>query len=186
MLRFISGAHDLVMARHPSVAASLLPPRSPLSVDSPTCALDPSQVGHLAESPLFERLSNDALRADPTIPALIRTDEGLKVRAWPAPARARSRVPRVATCTACTVRAAARTRVLQVRHATLSLRDRFVGHIQVTRNNGNMYIAAFRKRLDPPAPPAPPMPNDNVLAAAAAADAGYTPKAGGEKRGMTW
>ena len=49
-----------------------------------------------------------------------------------------------------------------------------------------MYIAAFRKRLDPLAPPAPPMPNDNVLAAAAAADAGYTPKAGGEKRGMTW
>ena len=36
-------------------------------------------MGHLTESPLFERLSNDALRADPTIPALIRTDEGLKV-----------------------------------------------------------------------------------------------------------
>eukprot|EP00966_Prymnesium_polylepis_P168038 3885138-Prymnesium_polylepis.1 len=66
-------------------------------------------VGHLDDSPLFERLDNDALRADPAVPALIRTDEGLKV----------------------------------------------------TRNNGNMFIAVFRKRLDPLAPRAPPLPNDN-------------------------
>lgn len=57
---------------------------------------------------------------------------------------------------------------------------------QVTRNNGNMFIAVFRKRMDPLAPRPPPIPNDNAYAAAAAADAGYAPKAGGEKRGMTW
>ena len=91
-------------------------------------------VEHFSASVLFERLSRDALRADPAVPALIRTDEGLKV----------------------------------------------------TRNNGNMYIAVFRKRTDPLAPRAPPPPNDNAAAAEAASDAGYTPKAGGELRGMTW
>jgi predicted transcriptional regulator len=75
-----------------------------------------------------------ALKADPTVPALIRTDEGLKVQG----------------------------------------------------NNGNMYIAVFRKRLDPLAPREPPPPNDNAAAALAASDAGYTPKEGGERRGMTW
>ena len=50
-----------------------------------------------------------------------------------------------------------------------------------------MYIAVFRKRLDPLAPPpANPIPNSLDIAAAAAADAGYTPKEGGERRGMTW
>lgn len=59
--------------------------------------------------------------------------------------------------------------------------------LKVTRNNGNMYIAVFRKRLDPLAPPpANPIPNSLDIAAAAAADAGYTPKEGGERRGMTW
>ena len=57
---------------------------------------------------------------------------------------------------------------------------------QVTRNNGNMFIAAFRKRLDPLAPRPPAIANDNAIAAAAASDAGYTPKEGGERRGMTW
>ena len=92
-------------------------------------------VGHFSESPLFERLPNQALRADPAVRCLIRTDEGLKV----------------------------------------------------TRNNGNMYIAVFRKRIDPLAPREPaPLPNDNAVAAEAARDAGYAPKAGGERRGMTW
>lgn len=35
-------------------------------------------VGHLSDSPLFERLPNEALRVDPTVRALIVTDEGLK------------------------------------------------------------------------------------------------------------
>lgn len=91
-------------------------------------------VEHFQASTLFERLPRQALRADPAVPALIRTDEGLKVQ----------------------------------------------------RNNGNMFIAVFRKRIDPLAPRAPPPPNDNSLAAEAAADAGYAPKAGGERRGMTW
>ena len=91
-------------------------------------------VEHFSASSSFERLSNDALRADPAVPPLIRTDEGLKV----------------------------------------------------TRNNGNMFIAVFRKRVDPRAPPPPPIPNDNAIAAEAAADAGYTPQEGGERRGMTW
>ena len=59
--------------------------------------------------------------------------------------------------------------------------------LKVQRNNGNMYIAVFRKRLDPFAPrETPQIPNDNAEAAAAAADAGYAPKPGGERRGMTW
>ena len=91
-------------------------------------------VDHFSSSPLFERLPREALKADPTVPALIRTDEGLKVQG----------------------------------------------------NNGNMYIAVFRKRLDPLAPREPPPPNDNAAAALAASDAGYTPKEGGERRGMTW
>ena len=92
-------------------------------------------VGHLSASPLFERLPNKDLQADPAVPALIRTDEGLKV----------------------------------------------------TRNNGNMYIAVFRKRSDPLAPvSADPIPNELPIAAAAASAAGYTPKPGGERRGMTW
>lgn len=49
-----------------------------------------------------------------------------------------------------------------------------------------MYIAVFLKRSDPLAPRPPPLPNDNAYAAAAAADAGYTPKEGGEIRGMEW
>ena len=52
-------------------------------------------VTHLTESPLFERLSNEALATDPAVPVLINTDEGQKVQ----------------------------------------------------RNNGNMFIAVFRKRL---------------------------------------
>jgi tRNA (guanine-N7-)-methyltransferase len=92
------------------------------------------QVEHFSASPLFERLPREELRDDPTVPALIQTDEGMKVQ----------------------------------------------------RNNGNMYIAVFRKRLDPLAPRGPQLPNDNVAAAAAASDAGYTPKPGGERRGMTW
>lgn len=91
-------------------------------------------VDHFSTSPLFERLPREALRADPAVPALIRTDEGLKVQ----------------------------------------------------RNNGNMYIAVFRKRTDPLAPQVEPPTSDNALAADAAADAGYTPVAGGERRGMTW
>ena len=91
-------------------------------------------VGHFSSTPLFERLSNEELKADPAVPALIRTDEGLKV----------------------------------------------------TRNNGNMYIAVFRKRIDPLAPQPPSPPNDLAHAADAAADAGYRPQAGGERRGMTW
>ena len=57
-------------------------------------------VSHLTASPLFERLPNAALRADPAVAVLPKTDEGLKVR----------------------------------------------------RNNGNMFIAVYRKRLDPLAP----------------------------------
>jgi hypothetical protein len=91
-------------------------------------------VSHLTESPLFERLPNGALAADPAVPVLINTDEGQKVQ----------------------------------------------------RNNGNMYIAVFRKRLDPLEPRAPPPLLSNAVAAEAAAQAGYAPKAGGEKRGMTW
>ena len=91
-------------------------------------------VEHFSASALFERLPREALQADPAVPVLIRTDEGLKVQ----------------------------------------------------RNNGNMYIAVFRKRVDPLAPPPAPMPNDNAAAAEAAADAGYRPQAGGERRGMTW
>ena len=87
-------------------------------------------VSHLTASPLFERLPNAALRADPAVAVLPKTDEGLKVR----------------------------------------------------RNNGNMFIAVYRKRLDPLAPrPEPPLLGNDV-AAAAAADAGYKPVAasGGE------
>jgi tRNA (guanine-N7-)-methyltransferase len=93
-------------------------------------------VDHFLRSPLFERLGRDELKADPAVPVLIRTDEGLKVQ----------------------------------------------------RNNGNMFIAVFAKRTDPLAPRAPPPPVDKALAAEAeaASDAGYTPKAGGERRGMTW
>jgi len=91
-------------------------------------------VEHFSASVLFERLPREALRADPAVPALIRTDEGLKVQ----------------------------------------------------RNNGNMFIAVFRKRVDPLAPLAPPPPNVNAAAAEAAADAGYAPQPGGERRGMTW
>ena len=91
-------------------------------------------VSHLTASPLFERLPNAALRADPAVAVLPKTDEGLKVR----------------------------------------------------RNNGNMFIAVYRKRLDPLAPrPEPPLLGNDV-AAAAAADAGYAPVAGGERRGKTW
>ena len=91
-------------------------------------------VEHFSQSVLFERLPREELKSDPTVPTLIRTDEGLKVQ----------------------------------------------------RNNGNMYIAVFRKRADPLAPRPPPPPNDNAAAADAAADAGYRPLAGGERRGMTW
>ena len=92
-------------------------------------------VEHFLQSPLFERLTREQCAADAAVPALIKTDEGLKV----------------------------------------------------TRNNGNMYIAVFEKRDDPLAPLAqPPTPNDNALAALVAADAGYTPQEGGERRGMTW
>jgi tRNA (guanine-N7-)-methyltransferase len=58
--------------------------------------------------------------------------------------------------------------------------------LKVTRNNGNMYIAVFRKRPDPLAPAPPALPNDNAYAAETAADAGYRPLPGGERRGMTW
>ena len=58
--------------------------------------------------------------------------------------------------------------------------------LKVQRNNGNMYIAVFRKRHDPLAPSEPAPPNDNADAADAAEDAGYRPKPGGELRGMTW
>lgn len=57
---------------------------------------------------------------------------------------------------------------------------------KVQRNNGNMFIAAFRKRKDPLAPRQDPILFGNEEAAAAASDAGYTPKEGGELRGMTW
>ena len=90
-------------------------------------------VEHFSQSVLFERLPREELKSDPTVPTLIRTDEGLKVQ----------------------------------------------------RNNGNMYIAVFRKRADPLAPRPPPPPNDNAAAADAAADVGYRPLAGGERRGMT-
>lgn len=91
-------------------------------------------VVHLTECPLFERLPNSALAADPAVPPLINTDEGQKVQ----------------------------------------------------RNNGNMFVAVFRKRLDPLAPREPPPLLGNDVAAQAAAAAGYSPKAGGERRGMTW
>jgi len=64
---------------------------------------------------------------------------------------------------------------------------------KVQMNNGNMFIAVFRKRANPAAPrddagadgaPAAPLPNSHAAAAAAAA--GYTPKPGGELRGNTW
>ena len=63
--------------------------------------------------------------------------------------------------------------------------------IKVQRNNGNMYIAVFRKRVDlRAAAAAPPLPEELstslAYAADAAADAGYRPLAGGERRGMTW
>jgi len=58
--------------------------------------------------------------------------------------------------------------------------------LKVQRFNGNMYIAAFVKRDDPSAPREPPQLLDNAEAAAAAADAGYVPKSGGELRGNTW
>ena len=57
---------------------------------------------------------------------------------------------------------------------------------KVQRNNGNMFIAVFRKRLDPLEPRETPPLLGNDVAAQAASQAGYTPKAGGEKRGMTW
>ena len=58
--------------------------------------------------------------------------------------------------------------------------------LKVQRNNGNMFIAVYRKRLDPLAPrPEPPLLGNDV-AAAAADDAGYAPVAGGERRGKTW
>ena len=57
---------------------------------------------------------------------------------------------------------------------------------KVQRNNGNMYIAVFRKRLDPLEPREPPPLLGNAVAAEAAAQAGFAPKAGGERRGMTW
>ena len=41
-------------------------------------------------------------------------------------------------------------------------------------------------RIDPLAPQSPSPPNDLAHAADAAADAGYRPQAGGERRGMTW
>jgi len=91
-------------------------------------------VGRLTESPLFDRLPREALRADPAVPLLIHTDEGSKVQ----------------------------------------------------RNNGNMFIAAFRKREDPTAPREDPELLGNDEAAAAASDAGYTPEAGGELRGKSW
>ncbi len=58
--------------------------------------------------------------------------------------------------------------------------------MKVQGNNGNMFIAVFRKRLDPTAPREEPPLLGNDVAAAAASEAGYTPKAGGEKRGRTW
>ena len=57
---------------------------------------------------------------------------------------------------------------------------------KVQRNNGNMFIAVFRKRLDPLEPREPPPILGNAVAAEAAAQAGFVPKAGGERRGMTW
>jgi tRNA (guanine-N7-)-methyltransferase len=57
---------------------------------------------------------------------------------------------------------------------------------KVQRNNGNMFIAAFRKRDDPTAAREAPVLLGNDEAAAAALDAGYTPKAGGELRGRSW
>jgi len=58
--------------------------------------------------------------------------------------------------------------------------------LKVQRNNGNMFIAAFSKRLDPTAPREEPPLLGNEEAAAAAADAGYSPREGGELRGNTW
>mmetsp|Transcript_22055 Transcript_22055/g.74204 ORF Transcript_22055/g.74204 Transcript_22055/m.74204 type:complete len:301 (-) Transcript_22055:170-1072(-) len=86
---------------------------------------------HLTEFPLFRRVPNEALRADPFVPLLVKTDEGLKV----------------------------------------------------TRNNGNMFIAVF-DRLDQPGGAEEVLPR--AESAAAAADAGYTPLPGGERRGKTW
>ena len=92
------------------------------------------QVVYLTPSILFERLSREELKSDPTVPLLIHTDEGLKVQ----------------------------------------------------RNNGNMFIAAFRKRVDPSIQRDEPKVLGNDEAALAASDAGYTPEPGGERRGMTW
>ena len=114
--------------------AYVLRPRGLAYIITDVAELMMWMVEHFSSTPLFERLSREELRADPAVPALIKTDEGLKV----------------------------------------------------TRNNGNMYIAVFRKRADPLLQMVPPSANDNVEAAQAAADAGYTPKPGGERRGMTW
>ena len=47
-------------------------------------------------------------------------------------------------------------------------------------------VGGLGKRLEPLEPRAPPPLLSNAVAAEAAAQAGYAPKAGGEKRGMTW
>ena len=57
---------------------------------------------------------------------------------------------------------------------------------KVQQFNGNMYIAVYRKRDDPTSPREECAVLDNSIAAAAAADAGYTPKEGGETRGRNW
>ena len=89
-------------------------------------------VDHLTRFPLFRRLPNDALTADPVVRLLLLTDQGLKV----------------------------------------------------ARNNGNMFIAAFERLAAPKSAEEAVLPRE--VAAAAAAEAGYTPKPGGELRGKTW
>lgn len=54
---------------------------------------------------------------------------------------------------------------------------------KVQGNNGNMFIAVF-DRVGEPQRPGAPLPRD--VAAAAAAEAGYAPQPGGERRGMAW
>lgn len=90
-------------------------------------------VEHLTRFPLFRRVPNDQLAADPVVPLLLRTDEGMKV----------------------------------------------------TRNNGNMFVAAF-DRVCTPEPLVDEVPLPREVAAAAAATAGYTPQPGGERRGREW
>ena len=83
-----SGLHLLALPTHPPCLlqallaeyAFVLAPGGHVYCITDVAELMTWKVAHLSDSVLFERLPNEELRVDPTVRALILTDEGLKAQ----------------------------------------------------------------------------------------------------------